>query len=867
MSAQNTHNRLKRKFWLYLCGLLLLTHTFTPSIAVASHNGQQDTLIAAFPENFPPVYMVTENRLPTGFGVEFMELIATRMKVHVEYRAMSDWEAVQNALRRGEVDLIPDLGIIDTRDFAFTRPVVNFSLKIFVRREENSINRIDDIRSQDRTIAVVHSNAGKLFAQRQGNLTTREYNSLADALIALRTGKVDALLYPAEVVNYLAKRLGIDDHIKSVGDTLLSIPRGIAVQKERKDLQEKLDAAVVDVMQTPEFRLAYERWFPREHELWSLEHLAILLAALLTTAILVAIIMHYFDLRRSNSNLRHLIVLNQAILDTSWEAILTLDTNWKVHSANPAASRIFKLTQDQLTGTSINSLLKTDDNQPPNEILKHYIHTARSGSDRDRKYEMLAVRESEFFPVSLSIAQLEEPSESLLILSIHDLTKQRRAEKHARFLIDHDPLTGLLNQHGAQLILQNMINRSRRNNKHLCCIVIGLDRFPHINDVHGRLAGDRLLTAVGAYLESTLRSSDIVAHPENTLVARGGGDRFLLVLDESNLESGSLVSERLLEGIHSISVDGKSAPLRTDARAGMACFPQHGNTASELVSHAEVALGTARENPVQRIQEFSSSLHSQRHEEDRNLQLIFDALDRDHLILHFQPVMHINQKSIRHYEVLVRIDSPDAGLVMPGIFIPIAEHHGLISRIDYAVLRMAFSHLAGASPDDNFRLAVNISAAHFGDKALLNWLQRNFDEGVVKPNQFIFEVTETAALRNIAQAQEFMEPLRALGCRFALDDFGVGFSSFEYLRMLPVDYVKIDGSFIRNMPENTEDQAIARAITEVAHATGREVIAEFVEGPEHLRWASKFGIDYAQGYYIGRPGPAPPHVIERTPWL
>lgn len=827
-------------------------------------------LVAAIPEHFLPIFEVTANRVPTGFGIEFMELVATRARLKIEYRVFPDWESVFAALRNGEADLIPNLGISEgrSREFAFSQPFAQFTLQLFVRDEDRKrLGTLDDVFRGGGRIAVVEGNLGKPLLSQYPASRLESFHSLPDAVVALRAGQVDALAFPAEVVWYLGRQLGIDSKIIAVGPPLAVIPRGIAVRGERADLLEIFNRTIPEIVKTPDYELAMRRWFPQPASWWTWRHTLILFAGLTLAAIAAAAAMRYLGLRRANSRLRQSIALNRGILDAALEAVLTVDADGIIHSANQSAEHMLRRPATELVGGSICEVISPPDDQPRCAEVGFSTFHARlmAAAVNDHEgIEIVAHRDGETFPVRARVAQLRHFTSPLLVLTLQDVSAQRRAEDHARYLVDHDPLTGLLNQQGAMLILENMIDRAARTERPVCCIMLGLDRFTQVNELYGRTTGDALLTAIANHLSASVRQGDAISRQPESLIARAGGDRFMIILADTDSDGGRIACERILSGMRNIGVESAAGAVRCDSHAGIACHPRHGACAAELVSHAEIALLAAREERVRRMVEFSQDLQSTHHAESRVLQMLFDAFDEDRFLLHFQPVLNLRDGSVRHYEALVRIESSEGGLIMPGGFIPTAERHGLVALIDYIVLHRAFSHLAGTRNNDEFSLAVNISAAHFGDRELLGWLETVFAENVVSPRQLMFEITETAALHNIAMARDFMEPLHKLGCRFALDDFGVGFSSFEYLRLLPVDFVKIDGSFIRHLPDNAEDRAIARAITEVAHATGRQVIAEFVESALHLELLTEMGVDFAQGYHIGRPTPEPPHARPGT---
>ncbi len=452
-----------------------------------------------------------------------------------------------------------------------------------------------------------------------------------------------------------------------------------------------------------------------------------------------------------------------------------------------------------------------------------------------------------------------DPSRHYGVLT--DITECKDSETKIRYLVNHDPLTGLLNQHGVGLVLENLVRMARRRGAPLACLCIGVDRFSHLNDAFGHKAGDEILVRVGQYLRESLRASDVVSRAPDGVLARPGGGRFLVVLPDTGLEGVRLLAERVVEGLGRLAVSYGEERIRVGARAGIAVLAEGGGDAARLLAQAENALHRARAGGGGPIH-----VHDAREEREdalsgRWLDRIHAALDQDRFVLHFQPLLHLPTGRIRHHEVLVRMREPDGTLTGPARFIPVAERFGVIDRIDYRVLEMTIDHLrtlAGREPD--LCLAVNLSGVHIGDMHLLSWLRRRLEAEGVDGRRLIFEITETAAVDDLQQARRLMDALRELGCRFALDDFGIGFTSFLHLRALPVDLIKIDGSFIRDLDTNPEDQALVQAITKVAKAYRKEVVAECVENERVLALLRDYEVDYAQGFHIGRPVAMPPEA-------
>lgn len=455
--------------------------------------------------------------------------------------------------------------------------------------------------------------------------------------------------------------------------------------------------------------------------------------------------------------------------------------------------------------------------------------------------------------------RLEAAGASRCFGVLTDITDRKEAESTLHYLTNHDPLTGLLNQHGVGLILDNLLQIARRRNTGLSCLCLGIDRFSHLNDAFGHKAGDEILVRVGQYLREELRASDVISRVPDGILARAGGGRFLAVLLDTGVDGARALAERALEGLDRVVVHYGEERIRIGARVGIVGLPAHGGDAAQLLSQAENALHRARSGAGGPVHVYDAREEREDALSARWLDRIHAALDKRRFVLHFQPILHLPSGGVHHYEVLVRMREPDGTLVPPTKFIPIAERFGVIDRIDYQVLEMAIDYLrrlGGTRPD--ICLAVNLSGVHVGDTRLLAWLRKRLEEGAVDGARLIFEITETAAVEDLQQARVLMDSLRALGCRFALDDFGIGFTSFIHLRALPVDLIKIDGSFIRDLDTSPEDQALVQAITKVAKAYHKEVVAECVENERVLALLRRYEVDYAQGFHIGRPVAMPP---------
>ncbi len=436
------------------------------------------------------------------------------------------------------------------------------------------------------------------------------------------------------------------------------------------------------------------------------------------------------------------------------------------------------------------------------------------------------------------------------VWSFRDVSDRKRFESQLVHLANHDPLTSLFNRRRFNEEVERQLASSRRYGVRGALLFMDLDQFKDVNDSRGHRAGDELLTSLARLLRERLRETDIIA--------RLGGDEFAILLPHTSAEEAMTVAAEVLDAIRGYLFITGGSPLRITASIGVALFPDHSTDAGELLSRADLAMYQAKEQGRNRVTIFVPEARWQAEIESRIgwNQRIHDALEQNLFVLHAQPIYDLRARRVTQHELLLRVSEPDGGVVLPGAFLDIAERTGLIQDIDRWVVGQAIDLIAKARDQGQARrLEVNVSGKAFADPELLRSIEAQIAATGIDPANLVLEVTETAAIANLEQAERFVQKLKGLGCGFALDDFGVGFSSFAHLKYLPVDYLKIDGSFIRDLARNTVDQHLVRAIVNVAHALGKQTIAEFVGDDETMALLHEYGVDFAQGYHVGRPVP------------
>lgn len=427
-----------------------------------------------------------------------------------------------------------------------------------------------------------------------------------------------------------------------------------------------------------------------------------------------------------------------------------------------------------------------------------------------------------------------------------DISDQRLAEEHLGWLALHDPLTGLLNRRG-------FLEKARQLESEggaFALMLLDLDQFKDINDLRGHHQGDRLLQQVSQVLRAELRQSDTIA--------RIGGDEFGILLPRADRQSVEHAARRCCQALHRIQALEDEISVAITTSIGVVLYPEHGNDVDQLLANADIALyqAKARGRNAWHLFDGDDTHRARIHERVQWDKHIRHVLSGNGIDMHYQPIMDLHSGQLSHYEALLRCNDADGAPLPTAQMIVAAEQNGLIHRLDEQVIDAVLGQVASVQTTHrNTRFAINLSGLSFTNSRLVAHIRDSLARHRVLPESIIFEITETAALADIDASIQIMEALRAEGCRFALDDFGVGFSSLYYLKKLPVSYIKIDGSFIRNLTQDSEHQVLIRALVDVARAFRLHTIAEFVESEEVLQLLAELGVDYAQGYHIARPQP------------
>ena len=440
------------------------------------------------------------------------------------------------------------------------------------------------------------------------------------------------------------------------------------------------------------------------------------------------------------------------------------------------------------------------------------------------------------------------------IVEALETTASALSERDAqlRKLANHDSLTGLFNRRRFNEELRKEVMKVMREDRTSALFFIDLDQFKYINDACGHPAGDRLICKVADELQRSIRQDDVVA--------RFGGDEFAILVRNVDLVGAEAAAETILTNMRRMAhIEGEQV-FHVHCSIGITIMAGDNLHHDELVNQADIACREAKSAGRNRMRIFAEA----RGEDERSktdvswMTNLREALDEDKFEIRFQPINNISTGKTTHHELLIRLRAEDGSFVSPDAFLPSAVRFGLMHEIDLWMIRnAAIAYAEHSRPNERLKFSINLSANAFENDDLTGYVKEVFEKYDVQASDIVFEITESLAVRRPLQVDRQIATLRDLGCQFALDDFGTGYSSFSYLQKLQFDYIKIDGTFVQDLPNNPVDQKMIKLIAEVGREAGMQTIAEYVRNVESLELLSELGVDMAQGYFVGRPTKVP----------
>ncbi len=543
-----------------------------------------------------------------------------------------------------------------------------------------------------------------------------------------------------------------------------------------------------------------------------------------------------------------LLTQSQIITNMEEGAYLIRVSDATIVYTNAALDTMFGYESGEMLGQHVSIVNAPTDNSP--KETADIIINALSNSGVWRGEVRNIKKDGTPFWCSATVSTFDHPIYGTVWASVHaDISERKAIDEKLSYQASHDALTGLPNraefEHRATRLISTL---STEDLEHAMCF-LDLDQFKVINDSCGHPAGDELLRQLGRLLQKVIRKRDTFA--------RLGGDEFGVLMEHCSLEQANRVAENILKAIADYQFAWDSKVFRIGVSIGLVAVTKTTGDFTNLFKQADAACYLAKDLGRNRIYIYhpDDAELAVRHGEMQWVERINNALDNNQFCLHAQPILSLESNSRRHFEILIRMLEGEGEIVPPGAFLPAAERYNLIGKIDAWVLNNVCSmfgeHLDFFNKMDF--VSINLSGPSLTDHKFLETILRTFRNSKIPPNKICFEVTETVAVSNMDSAREFIQTLKKEGFRFALDDFGSGISSFGYLKNLPVDYLKIDGVFVKDIVEDPIDYAMVKSINEVGHLMGMKTIAEFVENDEVKGMLKAIGVDYGQGYGLGKP--------------
>ena len=551
----------------------------------------------------------------------------------------------------------------------------------------------------------------------------------------------------------------------------------------------------------------------------------------------------------------------QVTLQSIGDGVITTDAEGRVDYINPVAQDLTGWDMRAARGKPIAELMTIVNEHTRTTVENPVMRCLKDGRVITlAENSVLITRNSDETPIQDSAAPIRDRIGNVVgaVMVFHDTSKESRLFRQLSYQASHDALTGLINRKEFENCLVAAFDKLKNDSEQTGALLyLDLDQFKVVNDTFGHTAGDELLRQLSEIVQAQIRSTDVFA--------RLGGDEFGILLERCDEERAVEVAEAIRGSIESYRFEWLDAFTTIRVSIGVVMLASVEDNIASIMSSADVACYSAKEMGRNQVHLYEDSDASLRHEEMKWVSRITSAVEEERFELYYQPIIGINDANARgHYELLLRMKDEKGDIVGPDQFIPSAERYNLMSTLDRWVIHKALTELADHKSENEARytLAINLSGTSLSDDRFLQFVIDELKKHELPNGAICFEITETAAISNLSRVVHFMQTLKKLGCKFSLDDFGSGLSSFTYLKNLPVDYLKIDGQFVSNVVNDSVDESMVKAISEVGHAMGIETIAERVESKQVLDKLGTLGVEYAQGYYIARPA----SVASFEPW-
>ncbi len=546
----------------------------------------------------------------------------------------------------------------------------------------------------------------------------------------------------------------------------------------------------------------------------------------------------------------------EVTLHSITDSVITVDQECIVTFINPAAETLLEYRLDEAMGQPFSEMIKlVDESSEPLQMDTVKECFEKGGIAEFPEQTSLINKSSTLIPVEASIAPMKNEKGDLMgaVVVIQDVSNTRKLTNQLSYQASHDALTGLYNRRKFENHLQDVLINVEYEDRCHVLLYLDLDQFKIVNDTCGHIAGDELLQQLPLLFHKVLRSGDVIA--------RLGGDEFGVLLENCSLDKAIVIADKIRQQIKDFRFVWEEKTFEIGVSIGAVGINAENAEMSQILSSADIACYAAKDGGRNRVHVYEESdiVVAQRHGEMHWTARITKAMEEDRFTLYRQDIVNVENDVIEHVEVLIRMIGEDGSIILPGAFLPAAERFNLMPSIDRWVISNVFKLIGECkikyADEPLTMVAINLSGDSLSDDGLLDFIYSEKEKHQVSLDQICFEITETVAISNLTQAVSFIDELKQHGCKFALDDFGSGLSSFAYLKSLPVHYLKIDGSFVRDISKDKIDKTMVKSIQQVAEAMNLKTIAEWVEDEQTLNILNELGVNFAQGNYLNTAQP------------
>ncbi len=797
--------------------------------------------------NWKPLSIIKDEKMYGILG-DYLELLSQYSGITFKYVKSKSWSDVLNLFKNKEIDIIPGIGSSSKETVLgeVSSIYASYPIVIITNKEYSFLNSLDDLK--DRTIVVAKKyTTYNMIVENYPGINLLSTDSIEDALLLVQSGKADAFVGHIATSLYILSKLQLYD-LKVSGRTKFNFEHRYLIQSQYPELKSIINK-VLKSIDEKEKNLINSNWINTKVDK-KIDKDIVWKIVLIALGIIILLAWRQYVLRKYNRKLSQ----QAQILEQIHDSVIATKLDGTIIHWNNGSYILLGYTAKEMIGEHITKIYLEEDY----DFLKKNIEILKKNGEKHATVRLVKKSgEIIYADLSLSLLKDENSKAYAMVGYSQDITERKKAEDiliEQKNLLDyqahHDSLTGLPNRTLFTDRLHQGIEKAKRNNSILALFFIDLDRFKQINDSLGHEVGDSVLNIVTTRLNSVMRQEDTLA--------RLGGDEFTVIMENLRYsQDASILAEKILKILEK-AIEVKNHKLYVSCSIGISIYPKDGIDAIDLLKDADAAMYRAKEEGRNNYQFYSREMTAFAFERVVMESALRQAISQEEFIVYYQAQMNATNDTLIGMEALVRWDHPSMGIVSPAKFIPLAEDTGLIVDLDRIVMKQAMKQVSlwykkGLNPG---KLSLNLAAKQLDDENFLDKLQDMMKEIGFKTENLELEITEGDVMKNPESAIVKLKQIYNLGISIAIDDFGTGYSSLSYLKRFPITKLKIDQSFVRDIPDDEEDSAIVKAIIALGKSLNLNLIAEGVENIEQKEFLIENGCNNIQGYFYTRPLPA-----------